>query len=227
MKRILVVEDEERLARLISRVLREEGYAVETTGDGRTGLSRALSEDFDLLILDWMLPDRNGLQIVRGLRAAEIRVPVLMLTARDQIEDRVEGLDAGADDYLSKPFAFPELLARVRALTRRSWAERSDGMALSAGDVTLDPVRHEVRRGGERVELTAKEFALLATLLQRPGQVFTRSVLLDTVWGGSPEVYANVVDLYVSYLRKKLDHSGETSHIRTVRGVGYTFDPQT
>jgi DNA-binding response OmpR family regulator len=150
-----------------------------------------------------------------------------MLTARDQIEDRVEGLDAGADDYLSKPFAFPELLARVRALTRRPWAERSDGMALSAGDVTLDPVRHEVRRGGERVELTAKEFALLATLLQRPGQVFTRSVLLDTVWGGSPEVYANVVDLYVSYLRKKLDHGGESSHIRTVRGVGYTFDPQT
>jgi DNA-binding response OmpR family regulator len=227
MKRILVVEDEERLARLISRVLREEGYAVETTGDGRTGLSRALSEDFDLLILDWMLPDRSGLQIVRGLRAAEIRVPVLMLTARDQIEDRVEGLDAGADDYLSKPFAFPELLARVRALTRRLLAERSDGMALSAGDVTLDPVRHEVRRGGERVELTAKEFALLATLLQRPGQVFTRSVLLDTVWGGSPEVYANVVDLYVSYLRKKLDQGGEFSHIRTVRGVGYTFDPQT
>ena len=226
MKRILVVEDEERLARLISRVLREEGYAVETTGDGRTGLSRALSEDFDLLILDWMLPDRNGLQIVRGLRAAEIRVPVLMLTARDQIEDRVEGLDAGADDYLSKPFAFPELLARVRALVRRPWAETSTGTALSAGDVTLDPVRHEVRRGGERVELTAKEFALLATLLQRPGQVFTRSVLLDTVWGGSPEVYANVVDLYVSYLRKKLDPDGEPSRIRTVRGVGYTFDPQ-
>ena len=227
MKRILVVEDEERLARLISRVLREEGYAVETTGDGRTGLSRALSEDFDLLILDWMLPDRSGLQIVRGLRAAEIGVPVLMLTARDQIEDRVEGLDAGADDYLPKPFAFPELLARVRALVRRPWAETSTGTALSAGDVTLDPVRHEVRRGGERVELTAKEFALLATLLQRPGQVFTRSVLLDTVWGGSPEVYANVVDLYVSYLRKKLDPGGEPSRIRTVRGVGYTFDPQT
>jgi two-component system OmpR family response regulator len=226
MKRILIVEDEERLARLISRVLREEGYAVETTGDGRTGLSRALSEDFDLLILDWMLPDRSGLQIVRGLRAAEIGVPVLMLTARDQIEDRVEGLDAGADDYLPKPFAFPELLARVRALARRPWVEKSAIPALSAGDVTLDPVRHEVRRGGERVELTAKEFALLATLLQRPGQVFTRSVLLDTVWGGSPEVYANVVDLYVSYLRKKLDPDGEPSRIRTVRGVGYTFDPQ-
>jgi DNA-binding response OmpR family regulator len=228
MKRILIVEDEARLARLIARVLREEGYAPETVGDGRSGLSRALTEDFDLLILDWMLPDRSGVQVVRGLRAAEVGVPVLMLTARDQIEDRVEGLDAGADDYLPKPFAFPELLARVRALTRRPWPEEGNGGAyLSAGDVVLDPVRHEVRRGGERVELTAKEFALLATLLQRPGQVFTRSVLLDTVWGASADVYANVVDLYVSYLRKKLDRNGEPSRIRTVRGVGYTFEPGT
>jgi DNA-binding response OmpR family regulator len=163
------------------------------------------------------------------LRAAEIGVPVLMLTARDQVEDRVEGLDAGADDYLPKPFAFPELLARVRALTRRPWGsgqDGKDGAALAAGDVVLDPVRHEVRRAGERLELTAKEFALLATLIQRPGQVFTRSVLLDTVWGGSAEVYTNVVDLYVSYLRKKLDRSEEPSRIRTVRGVGYTFEPR-
>ena len=188
MKRILIVEDEAKLARLISRVLNEEGYAAETAGDGRSGLSRALTEGFDLLIRDWMLPDRSGVQVVRGLRAAEVGVPVLMLTARDQIEDRVEGLDAGADDYLPKPFAFPELLARVRALTRRPWGPGEDDKeraALSAGDVALDPVRHEVRRAGERVELTAKEFALLATLIQRPGQVFTRSVLLDTVWGSS------------------------------------------
>jgi DNA-binding response OmpR family regulator len=227
MKRILVVEDEERLVRLISPVLREEGYAVETAGDGHSGLSQALNETFDLLILDWMLPGHSGLQIVRALRAAEIGVPVLLLTARDQIEDRVEGLDAGADDYLSKPFAFPELLARVRALTRRPWREETYGAVLAAGDVTLDPLRHVVRRGGERVELTAKEFALLATMLQRPGQVFTRSVLLDIVWGGSPAVYTNVVDLYVSYLRKKLDRDGEPSRIRTVRGVGYTFEPRT
>ena len=226
MKRILVVEDEQKLARLIARVLKEEGYAPETCYDGREGLSRALSEDFDLLVLDWMLPDRSGTQIVRAVRAAEIGVPVLMLTARDQIEDRVEGLDAGADDYLPKPFAFPELLARVRALARRPWKEEANGNTLSAGDVILDPVRHEVRRGGERVDLTAKEFALLATLLQKPGQVFTRSVLLDTVWDGSTEVYANVVDLYVSYLRKKLDGNGKSSRIRTVRGVGYTFEPQ-
>jgi DNA-binding response OmpR family regulator len=187
---------------------------------------RALADEYDLLIVDWMLPDLSGVQLVKRLRAAEVGTPAIMLTARDQIEDRVEGLDAGADDYLPKPFAFPELLARVRALTRRSWNEGKDGAILGAGDVTLDPVRHVVRHDGEIVDLTAKEFALLATLLQRPGQVFTRPVLLDTVWGASPEVYANVVDLYISYLRKKLDVDGDASHIRTVRGVGYTFEPQ-
>ena len=222
----MVVEDEERLARLISRVLGEEGYAVETEANGRQALMRALADDYDLLIVDWMLPELSGVQLVKRLRAAEVGTPVIMLTARDQIEDRVEGLDAGADDYLPKPFAFPELLARVRALARRPWGEGKDGAILAAGDVTLDPVRHVVRHRGETVDLTAKEFALLATLLQRPGQVFTRPVLLDTVWGASPEVYANVVDLYVSYLRKKLDGDGDASHIRTVRGVGYTFEPQ-
>ena len=225
--RILVVEDEERLARLITRVLTEEGYTVETETNGRRALVRALAGEFKLLIVDWMLPDLSGVHLVRRLRAAEVGTPAIILTARDQIEDRVEGLDAGADDYLPKPFAFPELLARVRALTRRPrTVEETSGAVLRAGDVTLDPVRHVVRHGDEAVDLTAKEFALLATLIQRPGQVFTRPVLLDTVWGASPEVYANVVDLYVSYLRKKLDRDGEPSHIRTVRGVGYTFDGQ-
>jgi DNA-binding response OmpR family regulator len=224
--RILVVEDEQRLARLITRVLVEEGYAVETETNGRQALMRALADEYDLLIVDWMLPELSGVQLVKRLRAAEVGTPAIMLTARDQIEDRVEGLDAGADDYLPKPFAFPELLARVRALARRPWGEEKDGAILGAGDVTLDPVRHVVRHRGETVDLTAKEFALLATLLQRPGQVFTRPVLLDTVWGASPEVYTNVVDLYVSYLRKKLDGDGDASHIRTVRGVGYTFEPQ-
>jgi two-component system OmpR family response regulator len=223
--RVLVVEDEERLGLLISRVLREEGYSAEVVTDGRSGLKSALSEEYDLVIVDWMLPELSGVQLIRRLRAAEVPAPVLMLTARDQIEDRVEGLDAGADDYLPKPFAFQELLARVRALTRRPWREGADNAPLRAGDVSLDPVRHVVRHGGETVDLTAREFALLATLIQRPGQIFTRSVLLDTVWGGSSEVYTNVVDLYISYLRKKLDRDGEASHIRTVRGVGYTFDP--
>src|SRR5829696_6758827 len=189
MARILIIEDEEKMSLMLARVLREEGHVTETTYDGRTGLSRALEDSFDLLIVDWMLPERSGVQIVRALRAADVHIPVLMLTARGQVEDRVEGLDAGADDYLPKPFALPELLARVRALTRRqgegSWA----GAAIQAGDVTLDPVRHVVRRGYERIDLTAKEFSLLATLMQRPGQVFSRSVLLDTV-RGSRRAYA-------------------------------------
>ncbi len=225
MKRILIVEDEARLAQKIARVLREQGYAAEAVYDGRSGFARASAEPFDLVIVDWMLPDRSGIQIVRGLRAAEIGVPVLMLTARGQVEDRVEGLDAGADDYLPKPFAFAELLARVRALTRRPHKDVPESV-LRVGDLTLDPVRHVVRRGDERIDLTAREFALLFMLLQRPGQVFTRSVLLDAVWGGSRETYANVVDLYVSHLRKKLDRDSGPSHIRTVRGVGYAFEPR-
>lgn len=226
MARILIIEDEEKMARMLSRILREEGYVAETAGDGRTGLSRALDDSFDLLIVDWMLPERSGVQIVRGLRAADIHTPVLMLTARDQVEDRVEGLDAGSDDYLSKPFALPELLARVRALTRRPFAAGDGGKEIRAGDIVLDPVRHVVRRGEERIDLTAKEFALLAALMQRPGQVFSRSVLLDTVWGVPGEVSTSVVELYISYLRRKLDRDGEPSRIRTVRGVGYTFEPR-
>jgi DNA-binding response OmpR family regulator len=225
MPRVLIIEDEEKMARMLTRVLREEGYVVETAGDGRTGLGRALDDTFDLLIVDWMLPERSGVQIVRGLRAAEVHTPVLMLTARGQVEDRVEGLDSGADDYLPKPFALPELLARARALTRRPQGGPAEA-TIRVGDVTLDPVRHVVRLRDERIDLTAKEFALLAALMQRPGQVFSRSVLLDTVWGVPGEVSTSVVELYVSYLRKKLDRTGEPSHIRTVRGVGYTFEPQ-
>lgn len=228
MARVLVVEDETRLARLIGRVLGEEGHVVETTANGRHGLTAALSKEFDVLIVDWMLPDLDGVQIVRRLRAADVHVPVLMLTARNQVEDRVEGLDAGADDYLPKPFSFAELLARLRALVRRRTGPPTGADAtVTAGGIRLDPVRHVVHRDGERVDLTAKEFALLAALLQRPGQVFTRAVLLDMVWGGTADVYANVVDLYVSYLRKKLDCPARPSYIRTVRGVGYAFEPES
>jgi|SRR5919106_622651 two-component system OmpR family response regulator len=227
MARVLVVEDETRLARLIAQVLGEEGYVVETAANGRHGLTAALSRNFDVLVVDWMLPDLDGVQIIRRLRAADVDVPILMLTARDQVEDRVEGLDAGADDYVPKPFSFAELLARLRALVRR---QSGPGMAvdsaITVGGVKLDPVRHVVHRDGERVDLTAKEFALLAALLRRPGQVFTRAVLLDLVWGGTTDVYANVVDLYVSYLRKKLDCPAQQSYIRTVRGVGYAFEPE-
>jgi DNA-binding response OmpR family regulator len=227
MMRILIVEDEERLARRLAQILGGEGYAAETVGDGRSALARALAEPFDLLIVDWMLPDVDGVQVVRRLRAAEISLPILMLTARGQIEDRVTGLDAGADDYLPKPFALTELLARVRALSRWPREEKKTDSVLRAGDISLDPTRHVVWRGEEQVDLSAKEFALLATLIQRPKQVFTRSVLLDTVWGARDGAYGNVVDLYVSYLRRKLDRDGESSRIRTVRGVGYTFDPRS
>ena len=217
MKRILVVEDEAWMARTLAEVLREEGYAPEVAGDGGTGLARAA---------DGSLPDRSGVQVLRGLRAGGVGTPVLMLTARDQVEDRVEGLDAGADDYLPKPFALQELLARVRALTRRrAQPEDTDGTTVRAGDLILDPVRRVVRRGEERIELTAREFALLHAFMGRPGQVFTRSVLLDVVWGAPGEVQTNAVEMYVSYLRKKLDRRGEPSRIRTVRGVGYAFEP--
>src|SRR5918998_1568402 len=160
--RILLVEDEERLARRLAQVLGGEGYTAETAGDGRSALTRALTEPFDLLIVDWMLPDLDGIQVVRRLRAAEMNVPILMLTARGQIEDRVTGLDAGADDYLAKPFAITELLARVRALSRWPREEKKADSVLRAGDVSLDPVRHAVWCGEERVDLSAKEFALLA-----------------------------------------------------------------
>src|SRR3990170_8278140 len=226
MMRILIVEDEEHLARLVAEVLGREGYAAEVVGDGRSALARVLVEPYDLLVVDWMLPDLDGIQVVKRLRAADVGVPVLMLTARAQVEDRVEGLDAGADDYLPKPFAFPELRARVRALARRPPEKGGEDTSLTAGDVVLDPGRHEVRRAGERIDLTAKEFALLATLMQRPGQIFTRSVLLDTIWGGTTGAYTNAVDLYVHYLRKKLDREGEPSRVRTVHGAGYTFDPR-
>ena len=227
MMRILIVEDEEHLADLLAEVLSREGHVANTASDGRSGLTLALSEDFDLLVVDWMLPDLDGVQVVKRVRAADVRVPILMLTARAQVEDRVEGLDAGADDYLPKPFAFPELLARVRALSRRPPENAPEEIVLTAGDVALDPVRHEVRRAGERVDLTAKEFALLATLMQRPGQVFTRSVLLDTVWDGTTGAYTNVVDLYIHYLRKKLDAGEEPSRIRTVHGRKERAMPRT
>jgi len=228
--RILIVEDEPAMARLLARVLAEEGYVVDTAADGSTGFARAAGGEFDALILDWMLPDRSGIQIVRGLRAAGVSTPVLMLTARGQVEDQVEALDAGADDHLAKPFALAALLARLRALTRRVppgalGQDGATGGALSVGDLTLDPVRHAVRRGAEAIELTAREFALLHVLMRRPGQVFTRALLLDAVWSDPGDLQTNVVELYVSYLRRKLDRPGRPSLIRTVRGVGYALDP--
>ncbi len=222
--RVLVVEDEERMAALIAAGLAREGHAVDVAGDGETGLAMARAAPFDIVVLDVMLPRMDGFTLCRALRGRDAGVPVLMLTARGEIEDRVEGLDAGADDYLVKPFAMSELQARVRALTRRG-GERT--AALRAGDLLLDPLRREVQRGGRRLELTAREFNLLEFLMRRRGEVLSRAAILDAVWGEDAEPYGNVVDQYISYLRGKLEQHGPRL-IDTVRGVGYVLrEPAT
>ncbi len=219
--RILVVEDEHRLADLLRRALEHERHNVELAYDGEDGLQRAESAAFDLVVLDVMLPKLDGFEVCRRLRDEEIRTPVLMLTARDAVSDRVEGLDAGADDYLTKPFAVAELLARVRALGRRGPQAASE--ALQVSDLTLDPGRHVVRRAGKHVDLTRTEFALLEYLMRHPGQVLTRQQIMDHVWGYDYETMTNVVDIYVHYLRNKIERGFGGKLIRTVRGVGYSI----
>ncbi len=219
--RILVVEDEHRLADLLRRALEHERHNVELSYDGQDGLQRAESAAFDLVVLDVMLPKLDGFEVCRRLRDEEVRTPVLMLTARDAVSDRVEGLDAGADDYLTKPFAVAELLARVRALGRRGPQAASE--ALQVSDLTLDPGRHVVRRAGKHVDLTRTEFALLEYLMRHPGQVLTRQQIMDHVWGYDYETMTNVVDIYVHYLRNKIERGFGGKLIRTVRGVGYSI----
>jgi heavy metal response regulator len=222
---ILVVEDEVKLAKLIKRVLEEERYQVDITHDGERGLEMALVGSYDLLILDLMLPKVTGLEICRKVRQEQSRVPVLMLTARDAINDRVAGLDAGADDYLVKPFAFEELLARVRAQLRRQiQPENLANQSLKYEDLELDLIRHEVTRGGKRIELTAKEFALLEYLMRNAGQVLTRDQIISKVWEYDFDANSNVVDIYIHYLRAKIDdEKASRKLIKTVRGVGYSL----
>ncbi len=221
---ILVVEDEQRLANLLRRMLAEERHAVDLAYDGRTGLDLALSDTYDLVILDLMLPDVDGLEICRQMRLHGIASAVLMLTARGAIEDRVNGLNVGADDYLVKPFAMAELLARVNALIRRQSRSLQDGSQLRVGDLTLDLVRHEARRAERLIDLTAKEFALLEYLMRHPGQVLTRTQIIDHVWRYDLEALSNVVDLYIHYLREKIDRGAAHPLIKTVRGIGYKID---
>lgn len=220
---ILLVEDERRLASAIRRVLEEEGHVVDVVHDGEDGLYQALLETYDVIVLDVMLPGRDGFSVARELRAKGRTTPILMLTARDAIPDRVAGLDAGADDYLVKPFALSELLARLRALDRRARMSAGEGHVLRVGDLELDLRAREARRGGRRVELTAKEFALLEALMRHPGQVLTRSQLLDMVWHYDATIESNIVDTYVHYLRTKVDKDFEPKLIRTVRGAGYAI----
>ncbi len=217
--RVLVVEDEKKLGELLVRGLREEGYAADLADRGEEALWMARAVDYDAIVLDVMLPGLDGFEVCRRLRGSEVWSPVLMLTARDAVDDRVTGLDAGADDYLAKPFSFEELLARLRALTRRAPVERP--AVLEVGDLRLDPATHRAWRGDTELDLSAKEFSLLELFMRRPGLALSRSQLLDGAWDMAFEARSNVIDVYVRYLREKVDRPFGRDSIETVRGVGY------
>jgi two-component system OmpR family response regulator len=217
--RILVVEDELKLASLLRRGLVEEGHAVDVARTGDEALALAPGVEYDAIVLDQMLPGIDGVEVCRRLRARDVWAPVLMLTARDAVDDRVAGLDAGADDYLPKPFSFAELLARLRALSRRGTPERP--AVVEVGDLRLDPATRQVWRGADEIRLSAKEFALLETFMRRPGLVLSRLQLLEHAWDDAYESRSNVVDVYVRYLREKIDRPFGMRSLETVRGVGY------
>jgi two-component system, OmpR family, response regulator len=217
--RVLVVEDDVRMAAAIRRGLRFEGLVVDVAGGGEEALRKVGATDYDALVLDVLLPDVDGFETCRRLRAGGIWLPVLMLTARDSVEDRVRGLDGGADDYLTKPFSLAELVARLRALVRRGPVERPT--VLEVGDLRLDPATREVWRGEHAIDLSAREFGLMETFMRRPGQVFTQPQLLDAAWDLGYEQRSNVVEVYVRYLREKVDRPFGVESIETVRGVGY------
>ena len=217
--RLLLVEDEPKVASFIRRALEEESYAVDVCVDGTTGLDWAQGVNYDLIILDLMLPGLPGLQLLRHLRAAGVKTPVLILTARSEVDQRVKGLDAGADDYLTKPFAIEELIARARALFRR--ASGTPTGTLQVDDLVLNPVTREVTRAGQRIELTSKEYALLEYLMRNAGRVLTRPMITEHVWDLDFDTFTNVIDVYISYLRNKIDRGRDSSLIQTVRGSGY------
>jgi heavy metal response regulator len=223
--RVLVVEDERKMREILEKGLEESGFAVDTASTGDEGFALASSVEYDAILLDVMLPGRGGFEVCKALRKAGNKAPILMLTARSSVEDRVQGLDLGADDYLAKPFAFAELLARVRAITRRPPTEPVS--VLRVADLALDPARHEVRRGGKLIELTAKEFALLEYLMRKKGLVVTQGMILDRVWDMDYDGGSNLVAVYVNYLRRKVDHDFEPKLIHTIRGSGYVLREPT
>ncbi len=217
--KILLVEDEKKVATFVRSGLKSEGFTVDLAADGEEGLYLARETAYDLIVLDILLPKVDGLTLCKKLRAEGKTLPIIMLTAKDSVEDRVRGLDAGADDYLTKPFSFAELLARGRALTRRHKGGGSE--KLKAGDVVLDPETFEVSRGGKKIALSATEFRLLKYLMENSSRVVTKALILENVWGYDFSPESNVVDVYIKYLRDKLDKGFKTSFIQTVRGIGY------
>ena len=217
--RVLVVEDSRRLAGIVKRGLLEEGYAVDNAYDGEEAEYMAETTPFDMIILDIMLPKKDGLAVCRDLRAKNVNTPILMLTAKDSVEDKVAGLDCGADDYVVKPFAFSELLARIRALLRREVLPKVQ--KYQVGDLSLDPQSREVWRDGAQLELTAKEYAILEYFMRRPNAVVTRTMLGESVWDYEFDGLSNIIDVYVRRIRQKLDREGQASLIQTVRGAGY------
>ncbi len=225
--RVLVVDDEVNIAELVSMALRYEGFEVTAAYTGAKAVAAAKSTSPDAVVLDLMLPDFDGLEVLRRMRAADPDLPVLFLTARDAVEDRVAGLTAGGDDYVTKPFSLEELVARLRGLMRRAGARRADsGSVLTIGDLELDEDSHEVRRGGDEINLTATEFELLRFLMRNPKRVLSKAQILDRVWNYDFGGQANVVELYISYLRKKVD-AGREPMIHTMRGAGYVLKPAT
>ena len=218
--RILVVEDEPKVAGFIKKGLQEEGYAVDVAPDGAEGLAMVGMNVYDAIVLDLMLPKKNGIEVMREIRSKKLNVPVLMLTARDTVADKVMGLDAGADDYLTKPFAFQELVARLRSLLRRGKAEIT---MLKVGDLTLDPATRKVKRGEAELVLTAKEFSLLEYMMRNVGKPLSRTTLSEHVWDINFDRMTNVVDVYINFLRNKVDKDFEKKLIHTVRGVGYVM----
>ena len=219
--RVLLVEDEKKVASFIKKGLEEHGYAVDYGADGTSGLVMALDQIHDLVILDINLPEIDGLSVLRQMRAKKVVTPVLLLTVRATIEDKVIGLDTGADDYLAKPFSFEELLARVRALLRRGSETKSP--VLTVADLVLDPASRQVFRGGDRIELTSKEFAILEYFIRNSGRVLTRTMIIDHVWDYDFDADTNVVDVYVNYLRKKIDAPYQPKLLHTIRGTGYVL----
>jgi DNA-binding response OmpR family regulator len=217
--RILLIDDDQKLTRLLAKALAEERLVVDVAHTGESGEEMGSATYYDVIVLDWMLPDRDGLAVCRELRARRIPTPVLMLTARDSLDDRVTGLNAGADDYLTKPFGFEELLARVHALLRRSSLTRDT--VLTVADLTLDPISHRVTRAGQRVSLTQREYAILATLMRHAGAVVSRTRLAESVWETDNDALFNVIEVHMGHLRRKIDVTGAMPLVHTLRGHGY------